>query len=1140
MPPKKKRAGKKKPKPKIILPDIIEDKTPQDFGDYKLGTQLGRGAFGSVYQGLDTSTGQLVAIKTIPLNQGQSLEGVQAEITMMSGLNNEHIVKYIGSHKTDDFLYIVMEYAEGGSLQHIQKKFTNFNEQLAAQYIHQVLLGLQYLHSQSIIHRDIKAANILLNNNIAKLSDFGISVNLNEGPRADADFQCSPYWAAPEVINMESITEKCDIWSLGITAIEMFTGQPPFFDLAPIPAMFKIVQSQETPLPENISPEFKDFLLGCLKRDVTFRKSTEELLNHVWITRKNLNKATNAADESSDDSLFGSDSEKSDVFASKPSLSLKPAKSGSNAIDAFAESSDDDMDFDGGLSFTPKNSNTQLPGMKALDMLNDLDFDDMKPQIKKKEEPKDIEDFMEDEESSDDFGEAFTGTTSSLKFAPLSRPKLAPSIPLKPLGDIDDDSDESSDDIFESDDNNSNNNNKLTFAFVDPKANMSKLDEMFADEEDADQREQERQNRVMKNTIDLMEKLLSDEYLNNNSDATHTFIEESCKALLNNFNTEPSLKTNLTDYHGVIPIVEIIQTQNQFLLENALPFIIVASKDQTDTQNMLCLLGVLPYLFEYCISRDYSANIQEMSLKILHSFCTSKKKPLQMFISAGGLPKMAKILEVYPHKERPILTKLVIEIVDAVFSFHCSTPKSCFARIMAQSNIIALLGKRFVDISKDDPSMKALCDIFEVFSNADTQVKLKMADKQFINDIFTKASYKWRTKTSKPTKRISPSANRRLTTKNKPVKLTETTANKSNSNTNNKSNDKSHNKSNDKSHNKSNDKSHSKSNPNSVSKSGEKLVDKSVGQSKEKSDVNQKVKSTLPAPQQEEDTTSGLNDFDLLTIMRMLNNLAMDKSVVQVLWNTKLVDNLLEYLRVERHPQMNPMLNTCFSALFHLSRVLSSENVPKIAPLIPMLVYIITNDLQLKELATTLFLEFINTHSSDRNMRMRLENNNGIETLFYLLEKNPHKDQIISQIANWASSQNLSIEDALIRRCDKFADIVGNVFKKDQISVQTAVADKLLQICDKCPHFVKALAKTPLINIIVNKLTSNAIDGTPELRKSFLSMIIVFYQSSDSPKKLIVDCRLDRVGRRLIHDSSLPVKNLAIQLMQSVASNYIF
>jgi serine/threonine protein kinase len=285
---RKKRGAKKA---RAIVPPkapmFLEESKPPDFPGYQLGVKLGRGAFGSVYEGLDTTTGRTVAIKTISLDKaGGALAGVQQEIDLMKGLNHEHIIQYIDSYSTQEFLYIAMEFADGGSLMHVQKRFGNpFSERLVATYLYQVLQGLAYLHSQSIIHRDIKAANILLHANVAKLADFGISIKFDDAKRADQNMEFSAYWSAPEVVTMDPINELCDVWSIGITAIELFAGHPPYFDLAPIPAAFRITRAAQPTFPEGASPEFQDFLDCCLKRDPPFRKSAAQLLQHRFIRK---------------------------------------------------------------------------------------------------------------------------------------------------------------------------------------------------------------------------------------------------------------------------------------------------------------------------------------------------------------------------------------------------------------------------------------------------------------------------------------------------------------------------------------------------------------------------------------------------------------------------------------------------------------------------------------------------------------------------------------------------------------------------------------------------------------------------------------------------------------------------------------
>ena len=192
-------------------------------------------------------------------------------------------MKYIDTIKSKNHLYIVLEFIESGSLATLVKDHGTFPEFLVAKYIKQVLHGLQYLHEQGVLHRDIKGANILVTKGgDVKLADFGVAVKV-----ADAhvdEVVGTPYWIAPEIIEMSSTpTTACDIWSVGCTVIELLTGNPPYFDLAPMTALFRIVQDDYPPLPHGISPALRDFLLLCFQKEPVLRCSASTLLAHVWI-----------------------------------------------------------------------------------------------------------------------------------------------------------------------------------------------------------------------------------------------------------------------------------------------------------------------------------------------------------------------------------------------------------------------------------------------------------------------------------------------------------------------------------------------------------------------------------------------------------------------------------------------------------------------------------------------------------------------------------------------------------------------------------------------------------------------------------------------------------------------------------------
>ncbi|CAN6818513.1 unnamed protein product [Brassica oleracea] len=255
---------------------------------YMLGDEIGKGAYGRVYIGLDLENGDFVAIKQVSLENivQEDLNTIMQEIDLLKNLNHKNIVKYLGSLKTKTHLHIILEYVENGSLANIIKpnKFGPFPESLVTVYIAQVLEGLVYLHEQGVIHRDIKGANILTTKEgLVKLADFGVATKLNEADVNTHSVVGTPYWMAPEVIEMSGVCAASDIWSVGCTVIELLTCVPPYYDLQPMPALFRIVQDDSPPIPDSLSPDITDFLRQCFKKDSRQRPDAKTLLSHPWI-----------------------------------------------------------------------------------------------------------------------------------------------------------------------------------------------------------------------------------------------------------------------------------------------------------------------------------------------------------------------------------------------------------------------------------------------------------------------------------------------------------------------------------------------------------------------------------------------------------------------------------------------------------------------------------------------------------------------------------------------------------------------------------------------------------------------------------------------------------------------------------------
>eukprot|EP01124_Arcella_intermedia_P003841 TRINITY_DN12162_c0_g1_i1.p1 TRINITY_DN12162_c0_g1~~TRINITY_DN12162_c0_g1_i1.p1 ORF type:complete len:1451 (-),score=396.76 TRINITY_DN12162_c0_g1_i1:100-4452(-) len=278
----------------MTTPPLINDR-------FKILKKIGQGGWGTVYKGIDMTNANAVAIKQVGLTgiSKENLKSIKNEIKLLQHLSHEKIVAYIDSATLDNFLYIVLEYVENGSLADITKELGRFPEQLIVLYISQVLEGLDYLHSQGVIHRDIKAANILsTKKGGVKVADFGVSTR-STAPTTDASVQGSPYWMAPEIIEMNGASPKSDIWSLGCTVIELLTGKPPYYDLDQMPALFRIVQDDCPPLPDGITPLCKDFLMQCFQKEPYLRQTAAQLLKHRWITsqaKQNQGGAENTPD----------------------------------------------------------------------------------------------------------------------------------------------------------------------------------------------------------------------------------------------------------------------------------------------------------------------------------------------------------------------------------------------------------------------------------------------------------------------------------------------------------------------------------------------------------------------------------------------------------------------------------------------------------------------------------------------------------------------------------------------------------------------------------------------------------------------------------------------------------------------------
>ncbi|XP_047311875.1 MAP3K epsilon protein kinase 1-like isoform X2 [Impatiens glandulifera] len=705
---------------------------------YMLGDEIGKGAYARVYKGLDLENGDFVAIKQV------SLENIaQEDLNIIMNLNHKNIVKYLGSSKTKTHLHIILEYVENGSLANIIKpnKFGPFPESLVAVYIAQVLEGLVYLHEQGVIHRDIKGANILTTKEgLVKLADFGVATKLTEADVNTHSVVGTPYWMAPEVIEMSGVCAASDIWSVGCTVIELLTCVPPYYDLQPMPALFRIVQDEHPPIPDGLSPDITDFLRQCFKKDARLRPDARTLLSHPWIqnSRRVIQSSIRdsgtirnmEADRSTGVDVSNDQSSGESPSAGKDDGSLKELPSSDTA---YVEGSRKDNDL----------SSNHVED--AID--NSTDANDVHPVIQQVENSEHGEVIGGSVGYSDQRGKNVSDKDQSGNaISSQAEPKLfdfgtkdytlgkaamtsEPSFGNELSRFSDTPGDASLDDLFhpmdkapqsrvtEASTSASSLHMNQGNAFVTHDGKLDLATKLRA----AIAQKQLEIGNVKNNGGDLIRLVmgaLKDDVINIEGlgfdeklptenlfpvqaiefsklvgslrqDEPEDVIVTACQKLITFFNQRPEQKIVFAKQYGFLPLMELLEVPRTNVTCSVLQVLNQIITDNSEFQENACLIGLIPIIMSFA-GPEQSREIRIEAAYFLQQLCQSSSLTLQMFIACRGIPILVGFLEADYVKYREMV-HLAIDGMWQVFKLQRSTSRKDFCRIAAKNGILLRL-----------------------------------------------------------------------------------------------------------------------------------------------------------------------------------------------------------------------------------------------------------------------------------------------------------------------------------------------------------------------------------------------------------------------------------------------------------------
>jgi hypothetical protein len=277
------------------------------------------------------------------------------------------------------------------------------------------------------------------------------------------------------------------------------------------------------------------------------------------------------------------------------------------------------------------------------------------------------------------------------------------------------------------------------------------------------------------------------------------------------------------------------------------------------------------------------------------------------------------------------------------------------------------------------------------------------------------------------------------------------------------------------------------------------------------------------------------------SILKSVRNLAMDDTLVRALWQGPLADHIAQYLDVERPGfVVDKIVEKCFATLFYMARSVHQDAYARLARLVPAVVYIVGEESPLKDFAVTLLLECAGTHGSRSPLvRQQLRASGAIEKLFALLKTHPRKEDVVVALEQWCSSEPAIVQAEIVARVQDFGEALADVFENEFLDVQVPVAKSLLGLCDRSRLLARELSRSLVLGVVIANILESDLSESPELRVTFVSLVLSCYEATTTPKQMIARFRLLAVAQKMSRDGSAAVQSVARQLQQAVASNYI-